>query len=111
MEIVPLLSSKPDANSVAAATQPSAAGMYNFYLGGTNNSAVDRDAAMEVQKAMPDVTNLAKENRSYLRRCVRYMLGRGIRQFIDIGSGHPTDNNTHEIVHSVDPVARSYMWT
>ena len=100
------VSPEPKAKSVAAATTPSIAGMYNYYLGGSNNSAVDRDAAKEVQKAMPDASNLAKENRSYLRRCIGYMYGCGIRQFIDIGSGHPTDGNTHEIVHSVAPRAK-----
>jgi len=100
------MSPESKAKSVAASTQPSIAGMYNHYLGGSNNSAVDRDAAKEVQKAMPDASNLAKENRSYLRRCIGYMYGCGIRQFIDIGSGHPTDGNTHEIVHSIAPLAK-----
>jgi len=100
------VSLQPKAKSIAAATKPSIAGMYNHYLGGSNNSAVDRDAAKEVQEAMPDASNLAKENRSYLRRCIGYMYACGIRQFIDIGSGHPTDGNTHEIIHSVAPLAK-----
>jgi hypothetical protein len=87
-------------------TRPSVARMYDYYLHGKDNYQVDRDAAERVAQAMPEIGELAKENRSFLRRSVRYMARRGIRQFLDIGSGLPTVGNTHEIAHEIVPDAR-----
>jgi hypothetical protein len=86
--------------------QPSVARMYDYYLGGTTNYSVDRDAVAEVAKAMPDCFNLCLENRSFLRRAVLFMSKQGITQFIDIGSGLPTKSNTHEIAQSVNSKAK-----
>lgn len=80
--------------------------MYDYYLGGENNYEVDRDAAARVARAMPDISDVARENRAFLRRAVRCMAERGIRQFIDIGSGLPTVGNTHEIAQKIVPDAR-----
>jgi O-methyltransferase involved in polyketide biosynthesis len=80
--------------------------MYDYYLGGTTNHDIDRLAVAEVAKAMPDCFNLCLENRSFLRRVVRYMAKQGIDQFIDIGSGLPTKSNTHEVAQSVNPNAK-----
>ncbi|WP_243716195.1 SAM-dependent methyltransferase [Actinomadura darangshiensis] len=87
-------------------TRPSVARMYDYYLHGKDNFQVDRDAADRVAQAMPEIGELALENRSFLRRSVRYMARRGIRQFLDIGSGLPTVGNTHEIAQEIVPDAR-----
>lgn len=86
--------------------QPSIARMHDIYTGGANSRAVDLAAVVKVQKAMPDIYKLCHENRSFLRRSVMYMLGQGVRQFIDIGCGIPTNVNTHDIVQSLDPSAK-----
>lgn len=80
--------------------------MHNAYLNGTNHSAADQEAVVEVQKAIPDVFYAARENHSFLSRCVRYMLGQRIKQFIEVGRGFLISDNIHELVQSVDPVAR-----
>ncbi|GAA3978691.1 SAM-dependent methyltransferase [Actinomadura viridis] len=87
-------------------TTASVARMYDYYLHGKDNFQVDRDAADRVAQAMPEIRELALENRSFLRRSVRYMARRGIRQFLDIGSGLPTVGNTHEIAQEIVPDAR-----
>jgi hypothetical protein len=87
-------------------TRPSVARMYDYYLGGKDNFEIDRAAVERVEKAMPEVRQLAQENRAFLRRSVRYMARHGIRQFIDIGSGLPTVGNTHEIAQQIVPDAR-----
>ena len=80
--------------------------MYDYMLGGTRNLKVDRDATERFLAQFPDLLDAASANRGFLRRAARYMAGLGIRQFIDIGSGLPTQNNTHEAVHKVAPAAR-----
>ncbi len=86
--------------------RPSAARMYDFYLGGSHNFAVDRQAAQEAMRSMPDLPLIMQANRAYLRRAVRFMLDQGVRQFIDVGSGIPTVGNVHEVVHEFDPTRR-----
>ncbi|MCW2863733.1 MAG: hypothetical protein JWP48_5441, partial [Actinoallomurus sp.] len=86
--------------------RPSVARMYDYYLGGKDNYAVDRDAVAKVAEVLPEVRQVARENRAFLRRAVRYMARQGIRQFIDIGSGLPTAGNTHEIAQEIIPGAR-----
>ncbi|GGK78001.1 SAM-dependent methyltransferase [Mangrovihabitans endophyticus] len=81
-------------------TRPHVARMYDYYLGGKDNFAVDREAVAAVEVAMPEVRQLARENRAFLRRAVRFMAGNGVRQFIDIGAGLPTAGNTHEIAQA-----------
>jgi SAM-dependent methyltransferase len=80
--------------------------MYDYYLGGSHNFAVDRQVAQEAMKALPDLPLIMQANRAFLRRSVRYLLDQGIRQFIDVGSGIPTVGNVHEVVHEVDPSRR-----
>jgi hypothetical protein len=89
-----------------AVDQPVVARMYDWYLNGTHNTEADRKAAIEVQKALPDIKPLVIENRSFLRRAVRYLAKNGINQFIDIGSGLPTAMNTHEAVLKTNPKAK-----
>jgi hypothetical protein len=87
-------------------TRPHVARMYDYYLGGKDNFAVDREAVVAVERAMPEVRRLARENRAFLRRAVTFMAASGIRQFIDIGSGLPTAGNTHEVAQAAAPGAR-----
>jgi hypothetical protein len=80
--------------------------MYDYYLDGKDNFAIDREAVERVEKAMPDVRQVALENRAFLRRAVRFMAGTGVRQFIDIGAGLPTAGNTHEVAQRAAPDSR-----
>jgi hypothetical protein len=80
--------------------------MYDYYLGGSHNFAADRAAAQQVLAAIPDASLGAQANRAFLRRAVRYVVGAGVRQFLDIGSGIPTLGNVHEIAQQADPEAR-----
>ena len=89
------------------ARTPSAARLYDYYLGGTMNYEVDRRAAERLRRDMPELSDAAWANRSFHQRAARWLAEkRGIRQFIDIGSGLPTQGNTHEIVRGVAPGAR-----
>jgi S-adenosyl methyltransferase len=83
--------------------RPSAARMYDYYLGGSHNFEVDRTTAQEAMRAMPDMPMIMQANRAFLRRAVRFLAEAGVTQFIDIGSGIPTVGNVHEVVHDVDP--------
>jgi SAM-dependent methyltransferase len=87
-------------------TRPSAARMYDYYLDGAHNFAVDRELAARVLELFPDGRLIAQANRAFLNRAVRYLLGQGVRQFIDIGSGIPTAGNVHEVAQQRDPAAR-----
>jgi O-methyltransferase involved in polyketide biosynthesis len=80
--------------------------MYDYYLGGKDNFEVDRAAVVAVEAAMPEVRQLALENRAFLRRAVNFMAAAGIRQFIDIGAGLPTAGNTHEVAQAKAPGSR-----
>ncbi len=90
---------------VDAAT-PSPARLYDYYLGGTNNFQVDRDAADRLRVLMPELSDAAWANRGFHQRAAIWMAEHGIRQFIDIGSGLPTRGNTHQAVQKVDPAIR-----
>ncbi|CNE46972.1 S-adenosyl methyltransferase [Mycobacterium tuberculosis] len=87
-------------------TVPSPARMYDHILGGSANYEVDREAVKKVRAHMPDLEDAAWANRGFLQRSVRWLAERGIRQFIDIGAGLPTGNNTHDSVQKVAPDAR-----
>jgi S-adenosyl methyltransferase len=88
-------------------TRPSPARMYDYMLGGTHNFQVDRDATEQFRAQMPDLEDAAWANRGFHGRAARWMATeRGIRQFVDIGSGLPTQSNTHEVLHAVAPEAR-----
>jgi SAM-dependent methyltransferase len=93
-------------SSVDPAT-PSVARMYDYYLGGKDNYAADREAARRVLGAAPDVPLAALENREFLRRVVPFLVReRGIGQFIDIGPGLPTQGNVHQLARQHDPTAQ-----
>jgi SAM-dependent methyltransferase len=86
---------------------PSVARMYDYYLGGKDNYAVDREASEDLLKVVPSTQALALNNRRFLRRVVRRLAeDYGIRQFVDHGSGLPTQDNVHEVAQRVDPASR-----
>ncbi|MFJ6017296.1 SAM-dependent methyltransferase [Streptomyces sp. NPDC092952] len=84
-------------------SKPSVARMYDHLLGGTDNYQVDRDACAELLRMAPSTRDLALVNRAFLVRAVRYLADRGVRRFLDHGSGLPTSPNVHEIAQAVDP--------
>jgi S-adenosyl methyltransferase len=87
-------------------TRPTPARLYDYFLGGTNNFAVDRRAAEALKGQAPDVVDAMWANRGFHGRAAVWMAEQGIRQFIDIGSGLPTQNNTHEAVQRAAPGVR-----
>ncbi|WP_242895042.1 SAM-dependent methyltransferase [Actinomadura litoris] len=84
----------------------SVARVYDFLLGGGHNFASDRDLATGLLRIEPRARELAQANRAFLRRAVRELAAAGVTQFVDIGSGIPTQGNVHEIAQAVDPGAR-----
>jgi hypothetical protein len=87
-------------------TRPSVARVYDAILGGKDNFAVDREVAAEAIATVGDRGNGARLNRAALGRAVRYMALQGVDQFLDLGSGLPTVQNTHQIAQTINPVAR-----
>jgi len=86
---------------------PSAARMYDYYLGGSHNFAADRELAEQYMKVLPDMPYISRANRHYLRRAVTHLAGEvGIDQFLDLGSGIPTSGNVHEIAQGINRSAR-----
>jgi hypothetical protein len=89
-------------------TVPSAGRLYDFYLGGTEHLEVDRVAAAHIRAKVPELEDIAWSNRGFLQRATRWLAAEaGIRQFIDIGAGLPTRNNTHEAAQKVAEDART----
>ena len=104
-------SSSPGAEGTASTkldtSTPHTARVWNYWLGGKDNFAADRDAGDQVEAMIPGIVDSARANRAFLGRAVRYLVGdEGIRQFLDVGTGIPTENNTHEVAQSVAPEAR-----
>jgi SAM-dependent methyltransferase len=87
-------------------TRPSAARVYDYYLGGAHNFAVDRAMAKRAIEMWPELPLIMQANRAFLRRAVRYCVAAGIRQFLDLGSGIPTSGNVHEVATADAPDAR-----
>jgi O-methyltransferase involved in polyketide biosynthesis len=86
---------------------PNVARIYDFLLGGKDNFAADREAAQQLIAAIPDVAAIARDNRSFLGRVVRYLAAQaGVRQFLDLGSGLPTQANVHDLAQGVAPDVR-----
>jgi SAM-dependent methyltransferase len=87
-------------------TVPSAARMYDYFLGGKDHFEADRGAAEQVIAAYPEMRTVARANRRFLTRAVWYLAEHGIRQYVDLGSGMPTSPTVHEIARQVRPDAR-----
>ena len=84
-----------------------AARMYDYFLGGKDNFAADRETANKAMEAWPAIRTASRENRAFLGRAVKYLAEEaGITQFLDIGSGLPGVGNVHEIAQAVNPAAR-----
>jgi O-methyltransferase involved in polyketide biosynthesis len=88
-------------------TVPHSARIWNYWLGGKDNYQVDRQAGEQTIAVLPEIVDIARASRAFLVRVVRYLAGEeGIRQFLDIGTGLPTVNNTHEVAQRVAPESR-----
>ncbi|WP_169949716.1 SAM-dependent methyltransferase [Microbispora sp. H11081] len=88
-------------------SKPSIARVYDFFLGGKDNYAIDRQVGEATLRIAPDAPAAGRSNRAFLRRVVRHLAAEaGIRQFLDIGSGLPTQGNVHEVAQGVDPATR-----
>src|SRR6202044_1421365 len=85
-------------------SRPHPARIYDYGLGGKNHFAADREVADKIIESWPAVRTAGRENRAFLGRTVRYLAAeKGIRQFLDIGTGLPTTNNVHEVAQDVAP--------
>ncbi|MDT3445436.1 SAM-dependent methyltransferase [Pseudofrankia sp. BMG5.37] len=86
---------------------PHSARVWNYWLGGKDNYPADRAIGNQVRELYPEIINIARESRAFLGRVVRFLAGEaGIRQFLDIGTGLPTADNTHEVAQRIAPDAR-----
>ncbi|MES9542885.1 MULTISPECIES: SAM-dependent methyltransferase [unclassified Actinomadura] len=86
---------------------PASARVYGWALGGKDNYQVDRDFALKTAPAFPESIDITRQNRLFLYRAVRYLAAEaGIRQFLDMGCGLPTDNNVHQVAQRFAPDAR-----
>jgi O-methyltransferase involved in polyketide biosynthesis len=88
-------------------TVPQTARVWNYWLDGKDNFAVDRELGDQIAEEFPIIVDIARADRAALNRAVRYLAGEaGVRQFLDIGTGLPTTNNTHEVAQEVAPQSR-----
>jgi hypothetical protein len=86
--------------------RPSAARVYDYFLGGAHHFDVDRQLAAKIESLTPNVAASMRANREFLRRAVRFLVAEGIDQFLDLGSGIPTVGNVHEVALRANPDAR-----
>jgi len=97
----------PDQPPEIDASVPHSARIWNYWLGGKDNFPVDREAGDQYREAFPEIVDVARASRAFLIRAVRWLAGEaGIRQFLDIGTGLPAADNTHEVAQRVAPDAR-----
>jgi SAM-dependent methyltransferase len=87
-------------------TVPSVSRMYDYYLGGSHNFEVDREAARRAIQAWPGLPKIIQANRAFTRRAIDFAVGEGVTQFLDIGSGIPTFGNTHEVAQKAHSGSR-----
>jgi SAM-dependent methyltransferase len=85
---------------------PSVSRIYDYYLGGSHNFEVDREAARKAMEFMPGLPKIMQANRAFMRRAVNYAVSEGITQFLDIGSGIPTFGNVHEVAQKASAESR-----
>ena len=89
------------------ASVPNSARIWNYWLGGKDNYPVDREAGDQFRAVFPEIVEVARSSRQFLSRAVRYLAGEAqVRQFLDIGSGLPTADNTHQVAQRLAPDAR-----
>ncbi|MGW6462200.1 SAM-dependent methyltransferase [Streptomyces sp. NPDC055078] len=88
-------------------TTPHSARVWNYWLGGKDNYPVDQELGARMEEMFPQITGIARASRQFQARAVRHLAEQlGIRQFLDLGTGLPTANSTHEVAQSVAPEAR-----
>ncbi|GGK91153.1 hypothetical protein Sme01_52460 [Sphaerisporangium melleum] len=88
-------------------TTPHSARVWNYWLGGKDNYPIDREVGDQVRQVYPGIVDVARQSRAFLGRAVRHLVGEaGVTQFLDIGTGLPTGDNTHEVAQRVDPACR-----
>lgn len=85
---------------------PSVSRIYDYYLGGSHNFEVDREAARRAMEFMPGLPKIMQANRAFMRRAVNYAVSEGVTQFLDIGSGIPTFGNVHEVAQKASAESR-----
>jgi hypothetical protein len=85
---------------------PHSARMYDYWLGGKDNFAVDRQMAELFLQQIPSLREMAKENRNFVTRATHFLASQGVRQFLDVGTGIPTSPNLHETAQQINPDAR-----
>ena len=100
-------SSGSDLSSRLNTHVPHSARIWNYLLGGKDNFEADRAVAEQVKQQYPEIVDIALAGRQFLGRAVRFLAGEaGVRQFLDLGTGLPTADNTHEVAQSVEPEAK-----
>jgi hypothetical protein len=88
-------------------TMPHSARVWNYWLGGKDNYPVDREAGQRVYEVFPSIVEVARASRAFLARAIGFLAGEaGIRQFLDVGTGLPTADNTHEVAQRIAPRSR-----
>ncbi|WP_344953716.1 SAM-dependent methyltransferase, partial [Actinomadura miaoliensis] len=87
-------------------TRPHQARLWNHWLGGKDNYPVDREVGDKIMEVYPEIADVARQSRAFLVRVVHFMTGQGIRQFLDIGTGLPAVDNTHEVAQRDAPESR-----
>jgi hypothetical protein len=88
-------------------TVPHSARIWNYWLGGTDNFPVDQEAGEQYRQIFPGVVDVARASRQFLTRTIEYLAGEaGIRQFLDVGTGLPTADNTHQVAQRIAPESR-----
>jgi SAM-dependent methyltransferase len=92
--------------SSASAAEPNIARMYSYWLSEKDHYATDRAAANKILERFPEVAQIARANRAFMSRAVRFLADQGITQFLDLGSGLPASPNVHEAARTVSPGAR-----
>jgi len=100
---------RPDdtAGTAIDTTVPHSARIWNYWLGGKDNYAVDRAAGDQFSAIYPGIVDIARADRAFLGRVVRFLAGEaGVRQFLDVGTGLPTADNTHQVAQRVAPESR-----
>jgi len=96
-----------EAGPLIDASRPHSARIWNYWLGGKDNYAIDREVGDQVAEMLPSIVRQAREDRAFLARAVRYLADKeGIRQFLDIGTGLPTVDNTHEVAQRIAPESK-----
>ena len=96
----------PRAQAGMDVSRPAPARIYDYMLQGDNHFESDVKAAKQILSVVPEIKDCAWSNRGFHQRAAKWIAERGVRQFIDIGSGLPTVGNTHEVVQNVNPGAR-----